>query len=60
MDQAKRISDLRTRRGFFGAVAGSVAAPLIVPATALGRDGSTPPSDRITFGVIGAGNWSYY
>jgi predicted dehydrogenase len=37
-----------TRRTF-------VAAPLIVPARALGR-GATPPSDRISIGIIGSGN----
>ncbi|MBZ5581010.1 MAG: Gfo/Idh/MocA family oxidoreductase [Acidobacteriia bacterium] len=55
MDNPKPVADLRTRRGFLGAVTGSIAAPLIVPASALGRGGATPPSDRITFGVIGCG-----
>lgn len=33
----------------------SAAAPLIVPASALGLNGATPPSDRITIGHIGVG-----
>ncbi len=37
------------------AVAGAVALPAIIPAAALGRDGATPPSRRIIFGVIGIG-----
>jgi len=31
----------------------AVAAPLVVPASVLGRQGRTPPSDRINLGVIG-------
>jgi hypothetical protein len=47
-----------TRRDFlFTATAASVAAalPTIVPARALGRDGATSPSEKITLGVIGIG-----
>ncbi len=39
-----------SRRAFLGAA----TAPLIVPASALGR-GATPPSDRVTVGIIGSG-----
>ncbi|MGE5569586.1 MAG: Gfo/Idh/MocA family protein [Rhodospirillales bacterium] len=59
MDNTKPITDSRTRRGFLGAITASMAAPLVVPASALGR-GATPPSDRITFGVIGAGTRGPY
>jgi len=54
-----------TRRGFLagagGAVAGvaagaAMAAPYIVPASALGAGGATPPSDRIGIGSIGLGS----
>ncbi len=47
-----------TRRQFLkrAAVAGGlVAAPWIVPASALGRDGAVPPSERIVMGGIGLG-----
>ena len=44
------------RRTFLGATAAAVAAPLIVPASALGRGGVTAPSDRVTLAVIGTGN----
>jgi hypothetical protein len=37
------------------AAAGSVAAPLVIPAGVLGKDGSTAPSNRIAIGVIGVG-----
>jgi len=33
---------------------GAAAAPLVVPARALGR-GATPPSDRVTLALIGSG-----
>ena len=33
---------------------GLLAPPLIVPASSLGR-GATPPSDRVTVGIIGSG-----
>ena len=37
------------------AAAGAIAAPLVVRATALGKDGSTAPSNRIAVGSIGVG-----
>ena len=52
-----------TRRQFLkrAAVAGGlVAAPWIVPASALGRDGAVPPSERIVAGAIGIGNRGWY
>src|SRR5690606_25909425 len=49
---------------FLGTVAGTgVAAafmPTIVPASALGRNGATPPSERIVLGGIGIGNRGEY
>jgi len=33
----------------------TVAAPVIVPAAALGKNGRAAPSERITLGIIGAG-----
>ena len=44
------------RRRFLGAAAAAVGFPLVVPASALGRDGSTAASNRITMGSIGIGN----
>lgn len=52
----------QTRRKFVRstsvAAAATVAAnslPLIVPASALGRDGNTPPSERVNLGIVGIG-----
>lgn len=48
-----------SRRGFLrkSVAAGGLLAsgPLLIPATALGRDGNTPPSERIRMGFIGQG-----
>jgi len=37
------------------AVGAAVAAPCLVPASALGLNGATPPSDRINMGFVGLG-----
>jgi ornithine cyclodeaminase/alanine dehydrogenase-like protein (mu-crystallin family) len=37
----------------------SVAAPLIIPASALGRAGRLAPSERIVLGSIGVGNMGF-
>jgi hypothetical protein len=48
-----------TRRQFLrrgaGVLGAAIAAPAIIPASALGRDGVIAPSDRITMGFIGVG-----
>ena len=44
----------KTRRHFLRSAV-AVAAPLVVPASALGRGGFTAPSERLTLGVIGIG-----
>ncbi|MCA9216829.1 MAG: Gfo/Idh/MocA family oxidoreductase [Planctomycetales bacterium] len=33
----------------------AISAPSIIPASALGRDGATAPSERITLGIVGIG-----
>jgi predicted dehydrogenase len=44
------------REAIAGLAAGAVAAfPTVIPASALGRDGATAPSERIGIGVIGIG-----
>lgn len=46
------------RRDFISATAKAslaFAIPTIIPATALGRNGTTPPSEKIQLGVIGIG-----
>jgi hypothetical protein len=52
------MRELPTRRQFIKQAAlasGAVVAPLIVPGSALGLNGATAPSNRITMGAIGMG-----
>ena len=44
-----------SRRRFLTATGLALAAPTIIPASALGRGGATAPSERITMGVVGWG-----
>src|SRR5262245_6184224 len=44
-----------TRRHFLAATGAALAAPAIIPASALGRGGKPAPSNRITIGVVGWG-----
>jgi predicted dehydrogenase len=46
----------QTRRQFLHTTAGALAAPLIVPASCLGREDKPAASKRITVGAIGCGN----
>lgn len=51
------LSRQTTRRRFLGVAAATVAAvPWVVPSSVLGRDGQTPPSEKITLGVLGVGD----
>jgi hypothetical protein len=45
-----------TRRNFLKLAGSFAAAPLFLPSTVLGRAGETPPSERVTVGIIGTGN----
>jgi predicted dehydrogenase len=45
-----------TRRGFVKRAAAVAAAPIVVPASALGRDGTVAPSNRVTLGLVGTGD----
>jgi len=50
-----------TRRRFLKtATAAAIAAPTIIPRSALGADGAPPPSERVTMGFIGCGRQCYY
>ena len=44
-----------SRRRFLAATGVALAAPTIIPASALGREGNTPPSERVRLGVVGWG-----
>ncbi|MBK7712467.1 MAG: hypothetical protein IPJ37_17020 [Bacteroidales bacterium] len=54
------MTDKSSRREFVKqsakVVAGAIILPNIIPASALGKGGSTPPSDRIVIGAIGTGS----
>ena len=44
------------RREFLkSSMAAAIAAPMLIPGSALGKNGATAPSDRIVFGCIGLG-----
>ena len=47
------MSNELSRRDFVKNAATAVAAPIIVPASVLGRQDAKPPSEKITIGVIG-------
>ena len=44
-----------SRRGFLYGMGATLAAPYIIPGSALGADGETAPSERIQMALIGAG-----
>src|SRR5881398_3690709 len=44
-----------SRRRFLAATGVALAAPTIIPASALGRNDKPAPSERITLGVVGWG-----
>ncbi len=54
------MTDKSSRREFVKqsakVVAGAVILPSIIPSSAFGRGGMTPPSDRIVIGAIGTGS----
>lgn len=52
LSKISRRAFLRRNLAAAGAV---IAAPTFIPASALGRDGNVPPSERITMGFIGVG-----
>jgi predicted dehydrogenase len=60
---AKQITQLPRRRflkSALSAAGAAVAAPYIIPSSALGRDGAVAPSERIVIGGIGIGNRGTY
>jgi len=52
--------NLLSRRAFLKGAATVAAVPAVVPARVLGADGTTPPSERITMGLIGIGGQGGY
>ena len=58
--QATNLGRRRFLKTALSAGAAVIAAPQIIPSTALGRDGAVPPSERIVLGGIGIGNRGTY
>ncbi len=44
-----------TRRRFLKTAASAIAAPMVIPASALGLEGTVAPSNRLVMGMIGCG-----
>jgi predicted dehydrogenase len=59
---SRKVSHLHRRRFLKTAVSAGAAvmAPVIIPSSALGRDGAVAPSERIVVGGIGIGNRGTY
>lgn len=59
--KSKITAGATTRREFLKSTAiAALAAPAIVPGSALGADGAVPPSERIRLGLIGCGHMGKY
>ena len=56
MLRLKEIGHSVSRRRFMAGALAAVAAPGIIPASALGLNGELAPSERITIGMLGMGN----
>jgi predicted dehydrogenase len=54
MKKASRSTKF-SRRHFLALTGAAIAAPNFIPASALGRAGSTAPSERVVMGMIGCG-----
>ena len=59
MKETLRMATRMNRRQFLKGAAVAVAAPLIIPASALGGAGRIAPSERIVMGSIGVGNMGF-
>ena len=57
---AKHFSRRQFLRGAVAAAGGALAAPYVIPGTALGKNGAVVPSEQITLGGIGIGNRGSY
>jgi hypothetical protein len=60
---SKKVAPLHRRqflKSTLSAASAAVAAPMIIPSSALGLDGAVPPSERIIVGGIGIGSRGTY
>jgi predicted dehydrogenase len=53
MDTNPKTSELTRRQFLQTTAAAALAAPCLIPASALGAEGKPPPSERISLGIIG-------
>jgi predicted dehydrogenase len=60
MSRTGPLSDQLNRRQCLKAAAAACFAPTVIPASALGRDGATAPSERVVLGGIGLGSRGEY
>lgn len=60
MGMLERSSRRRFLKNSLAGSAGAVAAPLVIPSSALGLDGATPPSERVRVAGIGIGRRGEY
>src|SRR5580704_5641266 len=56
MMKQTKISRRHFLRQNLAVASAAIVAPTIIPASALGRNGAIPPSERITMGFIGVGH----
>jgi predicted dehydrogenase len=54
--QTTSPSSTTSRRQFLSTTAAALAVPTVIPASVLGAQGATPPSERIRLGLIGCGH----
>src|SRR3954464_15430512 len=54
MNKSSRHAGMN-RRHFLATMGVAIAAPTIIPASALGLEGKAAPSERVTLGVVGWG-----
>ncbi len=52
-------SQISRRQLLRSSVVSAIGLPWVIPATALGRDGATAPSERVALGFIGCGRQTY-
>jgi len=60
MSQAIRLDRRRFLKASVATGAAAAIAPVVIPSSALGRDGTVAPSERIVVGGIGIGNRGTY
>ncbi len=56
MHDRRQVSRRTFLKGTATAVAGTAVAPMVLPSSALGLDGTTAPSSRVIYGYVGCGN----